>query len=75
MLCPLTEIKPKQKAKIKDIQCGGLLKRRMIDMGMVPGVEVEVVRSALWGGPLLLRLKGYYLAMRQKDCAHILVEC
>jgi ferrous iron transport protein A len=45
----------------------------MMDMGIVPGVELEVIRRAPFGGPLQVRLKGYYLAMRRGECAKIAV--
>ena len=70
----LGELKPGAKARIERIYGGGALRRRMMDMGIVPGVEIEVVRCAPFGGPLQIRLKGYYLAMRRGECAKILVS-
>jgi len=67
----LGDLKPGQRARIGRIEGGGALRRRMMDMGIVPGVEVEVVRCAPFGGPLQIRLKGYYLAMRRRECANI----
>lgn len=70
----LTDLKPGQRARVKHITGGGSLQRRMMDMGIVPGVELEFVRNALWGGPVQIRIKGYYLAMRRGECAKIAVE-
>jgi len=69
----LQDLKPGERARVERIEGGGALRRRMMDMGIVPGVELEVVRSAPLGGPLQLRLKGYYLAMRRGECAKIMV--
>lgn len=69
----LGELKPGDRAFVEHIEGGGALRRRMMDMGIVPGVELEVIRCAPWGGPLQIRLKGYYLAMRRGECAKILV--
>ena len=69
----LGELKPGERAFVEHIEGGGALRRRMMDMGIVPGVELEVIRCAPWGGPLQIRLKGYYLAMRRGECAKILV--
>lgn len=74
MTYPLNLLRPGEKAYIQSILDQGALRRRMMDMGLVPGAEVEVIRLAPWGGPMQLRLKGYYLAMRQSECAKILVE-
>lgn len=70
----LRDLKPGERAFVEHIEGGGALRRRMMDMGIVPGVELEVVRCAPWGGPLQVRLKGYYLAMRRGECAKILVR-
>jgi len=70
----LGDLKPGERARIERIEGGGALRRRMMDMGIVPGVELEVVRRAPWGGPLQVRLKGYYLAMRRGECAKIIVN-
>ena len=69
----LRDLKSGECACVKCIKGGGAIRRRMMDMGIVPGVELEVVRRAPFGGPLQVRLKGYYLAMRQGECAKIAV--
>ncbi|HUS89635.1 MAG TPA: FeoA family protein [Desulfosporosinus sp.] len=69
----LGDLKSGERACVECIQGGGAIRRRMMDMGIVPGVELEVVRRAPFGGPLQVRLKGYYLAMRRGECAKIVV--
>lgn len=69
----LGDMKTGEKACVERIEGGGALRRRMMDMGIVPGVELEVVRHAPFGGPLQVRLKGYYLAMRRGECAKIMM--
>lgn len=69
----LGDLKPGERACVECIQGCGAIRRRMMDMGIVPGVELEVVRRAPFGGPLQVRLKGYYLAMRRGECARIAV--
>lgn len=70
----LNLLQPGEKAHIKTLLDTGALRRRMMDMGLVPGVEVEVIRLAPWGGPMQIRVKGYYLAMRLSECAKIIVD-
>lgn len=70
----LEDLKCGECACVECIQGGGAIRRRMMDMGIVPGVELEVVRRAPFGGPLQVRLKGYYLAMRRGECAKIVVK-
>ncbi|MDP4125329.1 MAG: FeoA family protein [Bacillota bacterium] len=70
----LEDLKPGERACVEHIKGEGALRRRMMDMGIVPGVELEVIRRAPLGGPLQVRLKGYYLAMRRGECAKIMVS-
>lgn len=70
----LNLLRPGEKAHIRTVMDKGALRRRMMDMGLVPGTEVEVVRLAPWGGPMQIRVKGYYLAMRLSECAKIVVD-
>ncbi|WP_425802192.1 FeoA family protein [Desulfitobacterium sp. Sab5] len=74
MSCSLTQLLPGEKARVKTVLDQGVLRRRMMDMGLVPGTEVEVIRSAPWGGPMQIRIKGYFLAMRRTECEKIIVE-
>ncbi|MDA8443221.1 MAG: ferrous iron transport protein A [Peptococcaceae bacterium] len=70
----LHHLLPGEKARVLHIAGGGALRMRMMDMGIVPGTELEVVRRAPLGGPMQLRVKGYYLAMRRGECAKITVD-
>jgi ferrous iron transport protein A len=70
---------------LNDIECGhaarvvyvkgqGSVKKRILDMGMVPDVLVTVVRKAPLGDPIELNLKGYNLSLRQKEAETIVVH-
>ena len=50
------------------------LKNRLMTMGMVPGTEVTVLRSAPLGDPMAVRLRSYHLALRRDDAEKIRVE-
>ncbi len=50
------------------------LKRRILEMGAVPGTEVVVERVAPLGDPIDIRLKGYHLSLRKEEAEKILVE-
>lgn len=43
----------------------GPMARRMMEMGVVPGVSVQVIKAAPFGDPIEVRLRGYSLAMRR----------
>lgn len=48
-------------------------RRRLLAMGVTPGSEVTVVRTAPLGDPLEIRTRGYYLCLRRKEAQAISV--
>ena len=45
--------------------------RRLMEMGLLPGTQIEAIRRAPLGDPLEIRLRGYLLSLRLADAAHI----
>jgi len=70
----LKDLKVGRRAVVVRVGGAGQVKRRMMDMGMVPGSEVEVVRVAPFGDPIEISVKGYSLSLRKSEAADIEVE-
>ena len=70
----LDKLKIGQKGTIVGLSGKGAIKRRMMDMGLVPGSDVEVVRVAPLGDPIEILLKGYNLSLRRNEAKLVLVE-
>lgn len=70
----MRSLHPGQKARIARVQASGELGRRIRDMGLIPGAEVEVVGRAPLRDPVALRLPGFTLSLRNNEADHILVE-
>lgn len=70
----LSQLQPGERATICEIGGGGALRRRLLDMGVVPGAEVEVVRVAPLGDPVEYMIKGYRLSLRRNEAAQVEVE-
>ncbi len=49
----------------------GAVKRRLVDMGLTPGVKVTLRKVAPFGDPLELTLRGYELSLRKEDARYI----
>lgn len=49
----------------------GPVKRRLVDMGLTPGVSVTLRKVAPFGDPLELTLRGYELSLRKEDAQYI----
>jgi len=71
---PLGELPVGSRAIVAEVKGGGKQQRRMLDMGLVPGAEVTVMRTAPLGDPVEYRVKGTAVAMRRTDANTILVE-
>lgn len=70
----LNELAPRQSGKILRVRGFGPLRQRMMDMGMVPGAEIKVIRVAPLGDPIEYQIKGYHLSLRQHEAHHIMVD-
>jgi DtxR family transcriptional regulator, Mn-dependent transcriptional regulator len=66
-------LKPGQKAIITHIGGAIALRRRFIEMGIVKGETILVERHAPLGDPMEYFIKGYHLALRKEEAAHIKV--
>lgn len=67
----LKEVKRGQTAKITAVGGDGALRQHLLDMGLIPDVEVTVVKYAPMGDPVQVRLHGYELTLRLADAAQI----
>jgi Fe2+ transport system protein FeoA len=70
----LNEVKPLAKGTIKSIKSSGALKRKLLDMGVVPGSQLEVIRVAPLGDPVEVRIKGYNLSLRKEEAKQVTIE-
>ena len=70
----LREVKVGDNVKVTKINGTGAVKRRIMDMGITKGVEIEVRRVAPLGDPIGLTVRGYQLSIRKADAQMIEVE-
>ncbi len=63
-----------QKGIIRIVGGHGEMGRRIRDMGLVPGVEVQVVGRAPLNDPVALRLRDFTLTLRNNEADNIFVE-
>ncbi|HXH69094.1 MAG TPA: ferrous iron transport protein A [Pyrinomonadaceae bacterium] len=71
----LTNLPIGTKATVVTVNGNNAITKRLMEMGVVPGVSVRVVKSAPFGDPLEIRLRGYNLAMRKSEADSIEVSC
>ena len=72
----LKELGLGKSAIIEKVGGEGALRQHFLDMGVIPGTEVTVIRYAPMGDPVELRIRGYELTLRLDDADKILIkEC
>ena len=67
----LNDLKPGHSAVIETVGGEGALRQHFLDMGVIPGTEVTVVKLAPMGDPMELRIHGYELTLRLADAEKI----
>ena len=70
----LKELPVGQRAVITKVGGEGALRQHFLDMGVLPGTEVTVMKLAPMGDPMELRIHGYELTLRLADAAQITVS-
>ena len=62
-----------EKLIVKGIQKDSIVKRRLWDMGITPGVTLEITGKAPLGDPIEVIVRGYKLTLRKNEAKSILV--
>ena len=67
----LKDLKPGQEGIVKSIATVGAMKRRIMDMGITPGVKMRVIKVAPLGDPIEVNVRGYELSLRKEEAQQI----
>ncbi len=70
----LNEIMPGGFATVKEIITDGDIRRRLLDIGLIPGTRVECIGKSPGGDPKAFLVRGAVIAIRAEDAAGIAVE-
>lgn len=67
----VAQLKINEPALIIRVKGEGILRQRLLEMGLTPGTKIEVIKSAPMDDPLELRLRGYVLCIRKEEAEKI----
>ena len=67
----LRELKAGQSCRVESVGGEGALRQHFLDMGIIPGAEITIVKFAPMGDPVEIRVHGYELSLRLDDAAKI----
>ena len=71
---PLASLSPGAKAVVTEIRIPVQQRSRLLEMGLLVGTTVELVRFAPLGDPVELKLRGYNLSLRKHEADLVLVR-
>ncbi len=63
----LAELSPGEKGRIVAVGGAGPLRRRLMDMGLLPGQEIRVEKVAPLGDPIEVTIRSYALSLRRSE--------
>ena len=70
----LDKLVPGESGKVVKISGRGAIRRRLVDMGLTTGAEIEMVKLSPLGDPVEYKLRGYHLTLRKSEAKTIEVE-
>ena len=70
----LRDAKIGESVKVKALKGEGPVKRRIMDMGITKGVEINLRKVAPLGDPIEVNVRGYELTLRKSEAENIEVE-
>jgi Fe2+ transport system protein FeoA len=70
----LEKFKPGERGVVEKLTVIGPLRRRLLDMGITPGTEIVFKKTAPFGDPIEIMLRGYSLAIRRAEAEAVLMN-
>ena len=70
----LNHIKPGERAAVQQLLTTGPMRRRLLDLGLVPGTRIECVGQSPSGDPKAYLIRGAAIALRSEDARNILIR-
>ena len=70
----LAELSPGETGRIEAVAGAGPLRRRLMDMGLLPGQEIRVENVAPLGDPIEVTIRSYALSLRRQEAEGVEVK-
>lgn len=71
---PLTKLELDCVGIIKEINCRNNIKRRLLDLGLIPNTFITPITQSIAGDPIAYEIRNIILAIRKQDAEKIIVE-
>ena len=73
-ICTLNDLKQGERGEVCDLLLRDSMRRRLQDIGLVPGTDVECLLKSPAGDPVAYLIRGAVIALRSEDSARVLVK-
>ena len=70
----LSDLAPGQRGTVRALGATGAMRRRMLDIGLAPGTEVECLGRSPAGDPCAYLIRGALIALRRADAEGVALE-
>ena len=70
----LSQLKVGEKGTVVAVNGEGAIRRRLFDMGITPGTEIYLRKTAPVGDPIEVSLRGYELTLRKTEAAQVEIK-
>jgi ferrous iron transport protein A len=70
---PLSDAVVDRRYRVLSVNAKGAVRQRMLDMGLVPGVCLVVVRFAPLGDPIEIRIRRFLMSLRKEEAKDVMV--
>ena len=71
----LSDLKQGESAIVSKLSSKGKIRRRLQDIGIVEGTNIECIQKSPLGDPIPYFIRGAVIALRSEDSSEIYVEC
>ena len=70
----LLSLSPGETAVIQTFNNDLILQSRLVEMGILPGAEIRLIKKAPFKGPIEFKIRGYEVSIRYRDAEQVLVQ-
>ncbi|HCC35675.1 MAG TPA: ferrous iron transport protein A [Ruminococcaceae bacterium] len=70
----IKDLAPGKSGTVVSVEAKGAVRRRLFDMGLTPGTQVRVRKTAPLGDPIEITLRGYELVLRSAEAKAVKIE-
>jgi len=74
MTIRMNELQRGQSGRVQTVHAEGGIRRRMLDLGLLPGTVIERLMASPAGDPVCYRVRGAMIALRSVDAGQIAVR-